>query len=68
MKSFMSFFNSFNRLGGWVLLRRNSKYQFWKSIIFITVILPIKINFLFCHCSKHFSKSTILGSKFALNI
>ena len=39
-----------------------------EHIFFISVILPIKGNFLCCHCFKHFSKSMILGSKFAWNI
>ena len=28
--------------------------------VFIKTILPIKVNFLSCHCCKHFSKSFIL--------
>ena len=40
----------------------------FKRAFFITVILLIKVSFLCCHCFKHFSKSTIMGSKFAWNI
>ena len=29
--------------------------------------LPISVSFLCCHCFKHFSKSLVLGSKFAWN-
>ena len=42
--------------------------NFGRAKFFTTVILPISVSFLCCHCFKHFSKSTILGSKFAWNI
>ena len=37
-----------------------------ERIFFITVILPMSVNFLCCNCFKHFSNRTILRSKFAL--
>ena len=42
--------------------------SFGRAYFFITVILPINVTFLCCHCFKHYSKSLILGSRFARNI